>query len=169
MITDSQKVFHKRTRVIRLKFCFICFTLIFIASHKLHATHYGGAPSYKKWNKRESVDSSIFITTENSSSSTSSSSSGDKYDPYALFLQNNYHLIQEQVAQGFGSSLEVIAQFYGCQEPLYKNARITLNANYTLLFDEKQSDKYIQQSIEQVLLKNELLRNECKNLPMKAT
>ena len=24
----------------------------FMASHELHATHYGGAPSYKKWNKR---------------------------------------------------------------------------------------------------------------------
>ena len=140
-----------------------------IASHKLHATHYGGAPSYQKWNKRESGKSSIFVTTENSSSSTSSSSAGDRYDPYALFLQNNYHLIQEQVAQGFGSSMEVLAQFYGCQKPSYNDARLTLNANYALLFDEKQSDKYIQQNIEQVLLENELLRNKCKNLPMKAT
>ena len=169
MITDSQKVFHKMARVIRLKFYFICFTLMFIASHKLHATHYGGAPSYKKWNKRESGNSSIFVTTENSSSSTSSSSAGDRYDPYALFLQNNYHLIQEQVAQGSGTSIEVIAQFYGCQKPLYNDARLTLNANYALLFDEKQSDKYIYQSIEQVLLGNERLRNECKNLPIKAT
>ena len=157
------------SRVIRLKFCFICFTLMFIASHKLHATHYGGAPSYKKWNKRESGNSSIFMTTENSSSSTSSSSSGDRYDPYALFLQNNYHLIQEQVAQGFGSSIEVIAQFYGCQKPSYNHVRLTLNANYAILFDEKGSEKYIQQNIEQVLLGNELLRNECKNLPVKAT
>ena len=156
-------------RVIRLKFCLICFTLIFIASHKLHATHYGGAPSYKKWNKRESGNSSMFMTTENSSSSTSSSSSRDRYDPYALFLQNNYHLIQEQVAQGFGSSIGVITKFYGCQKPSYNDARLTLNANYALLFDEKQSDKYIQQNIEQVLLENELLRNKCKNLPMKAT
>ena len=169
MITDSQKVFHKMARVIRLKFYFICFTLMFIASHKLHATHYGGAPSYKKWNKSDSENSSIFITTENSSSSTSSSSSGDRYDPYALFLQNNYHLIQEQVAQGFGSSIEVIAQFYGCQKPSYNDARLTLNANYVILFDEKESEKYIQQNIEQVLLGNELLRNECKNLPTKAT
>ena len=156
-------------RVIRLKFCFICFTLMFIASHKLHATHYGGAPSYKKWNKRESGNSSIFMTTENSSSSTSSSSSGDRYDPYALFLQNNYHLIQEQAAQGFGSSIEVIAQFYGCQKPSYNDARLTLNADYVKLFNEKESEKYIQQNIEQVLLGNELLQNECKNLPVKAT
>ena len=169
MITDSQKVFHKMARIIRLKFYFICFTLMFIASHKLHATHYGGAPSYKKWNKRDSENSSIFITTENSSSSTSSSSSGDRYDPYALFLQNNYHLLQEQVAQGFGSSIEVIAQFYGCQKPSYNDARLTLNANYVILFDEKESEKYIQQNIEQVLLGNEFLRNECKNLPTKAT
>ena len=169
MITESQKVFHKMARGIRLKFYFICFTLMFIASHKLHATHYGGAPSYKKWNKRDSENSSIFITTENSSSSTSSSSSGDRYDPYALFLQNNYHLLQEQVAQGFGSSIEVIAQFYGCQKPSYNDARLTLNANYVILFDEKESEKYIQQNIEQVLLGNELLRNECKNLPTKAT
>ena len=169
MITDSQKVFHKMARVIRLKFYFICFTLMFIALHKLHATHYGGAPSYKKWNKRDSENSSIFITTENSSSSTSSSSSGDRYDPYALFLQNNYHLIQEQVAQGFGSSMEVIAQFYGCQKPSYNDARLTLNANYVILFDEKESEKYIQQNIEQVLLGNELLRNECNNLPKNAT
>ena len=169
MITDSQKVSHKMARVIRLKFCFICFTLMFISSHKLHATHYGGAPSYKKWNKRESGNSSIFMTTENSSSSTSSSSSGDRYDPYASFLQNNYHLIQEQVAQGFGSSIEVIAQFYGCQKPSYNEARLTLYANYAILFDEKESEKYIQQNIEQVLLGNELLRNECKNLPVKAT
>ena len=152
----------------RLKFCFICFTLMFTASHKLDATHYGGAPSYKKWNKRGS-NSSAFMTTENSSSSTSSSSYGDRYDPYALFLQNNYHLIQEQVAQGFGSSIEVIAQFYGCQKPSYNDARLTLNANYAILFDEKESEKYIQQNIEQVLLGNELLRNECKNLPVKAT
>ena len=169
MITNSQKFFHKIARFIRLKFCFICFTLMFIASHELHATHYGGAPSYQKWNRKGAGNSSIFMTTENSSSSTSSSSSRDRYDPYAFFLQNNYHLIQEQVAQGFGSSLEVIAQFYGCQKPLYNDARLTLNANYALLFDEKKGDKYIQQNIEQVLLENELLRNECKNLPVKAT
>ena len=111
----------------------------------------------------------MFMTTENSSSSTSSSSSGDRYDPYALFLQNNYHLLQEEVAQGSGTSLEVIAQFYGCQKPLYNDARLTLNANYALLFDEKQGEKNIQQNIEKVLLENELLRNECKNLPMNAT
>ena len=169
MITDSQKVFHKMARVIRLKFCFICFTLMFIASHKLHATHYGGAPSYKKWNKRDSGNSSIVMTTENFSSSTSSSSSGDRHDPYALFLQNNYHLIQEEVAQGFGTSIEVIAQFYDCQKPLYDDVRLTLNANYALLFDEKQGEKNIQQNIEQVLLENELLRNECNNLPKNAT
>ena len=169
MITGSQKVFHKMARVIRLKFCLICFTLIFIASHKLHATHYGGAPSYKKWNKRESGNSSMFMTTENSSSFTSSSSSRDRYDPYALFLQNNYHLIQEQVAQGFGSSIGVITKFYGCQKPSYNDARLTLNANYASIFDEKQGEKNIQQNIEQVLLENELLRNECKNLPMKTT
>ena len=169
MIIDSPKVFHKIARVIRLKFCLICLTLMFVASHKLYATHYGGAPSYKKWNKRESGKSSIFVTTENSSSSTSSSSAGDRYDPYALFLQNNYHLIQEELARGSGTSLEVIAQFYGCQKPLYNDARLTLNANYALLFDEKQGEKNIQQNIEQVLLENELLRNECNNLPMNAT
>ena len=169
MKTDSRKVFYKMVRIVRIKFWFISLTLMFIASQKLYATHYGGAPSYKKWNKRESGKSSIFVTTENSSSSTSSSSAGDRYDPYALFLQNNYHLIQEQVAQGFGSSIEVIAQFYGCQKPSYNDARLTLNANYVILFDEKESEKYIQQNIEQVLLGNELLRNECKNLPTKAT
>ena len=169
MIIDSPKVFYKLARIVQIKFWFICLTLIFVASHKLHATHYGGAPSYQKWNKRESGKSSFFVTTENSSSSTSSSSAGDRYDPYALFLQNNYHLIQEQVAQGSGTSIEVIAQFYGCQKPLYNDARLTLNANYALLFDEKQGEKNIQQNIEQVLLENELLRNECKNLPMNAT
>ena len=156
-------------RIVRTKFWFISLTLMFIASQKLYATHYGGPPSYKKWNKRESGKSSIFVTTENSSSSTTSSSSRDRYDPYALFLQNNYHLIQEQVAQGFGSSIEGIAQFYGCQKASYNDARLTLNANYAILFDEKESEKYIQQNIEQVLLGNELLRNECKNLPVKAT
>ena len=168
MITDPLEFFHKMARIVRIKFLFIYLTLIFIASHKLHATHYGGAPS-KKWNNRESGNSSIFVTTENSSSSTSSSSSGDSYNPYALFLQNNYHLIQEQVAQGSGTSIEVIAQFYGCQKPLYNDARLTLNANYALLFDEKQGEKNIQQNIEQVLLEHELLRNECKNLPKNAT
>ena len=163
MKTDSRKVFYKMVRIVRIKFWFISLTLMFIASHKLYATHYGGAPSYKKWDKRESGKSSLFVTTENSSSSTSSRSAGDRYDPYALFLQNNYHLIQEQVAQGFGSSIEVIAQFYGCQKPSYNDARLTLNANYAILFDEKESEKYIQQNIEQVLLGNELQRNECKN------
>ena len=168
MKTGSRKVFYKMVRIVRTKFWFISLTLMFIASHKLHATHYGGEPSYKKWNKRESGKSSILVTTENSSYSTSSSSAGDRYDPYALFLQNNYHLIQEEVAQGYGTSIEVIAQFYGCQKPLYHDARLTLNANYALLFDEKQGEKNIQQNIEQVLLENELLRNECKNLPMNA-
>ena len=160
-------------RIVRIKFWFISLTLMFIASHKLSATHYGGPPSYKKWNKRESGKSSIFVTTENSFSSTSSSSAGDRYDPYALFLQNNYHLIQDQVAQGSGTSIEVIAQFYGCQKPLYNDARLTLNANYALLFDEKQGEKNIQHNIEQVLLQvllqNELLRKECNNLPKNAT
>ena len=169
MKTDSGKVFYKMVRIVRIKFWFISLTLMFIASHKLYATHYGGPSSYKKWDKRESGNSSIFVTTENSSSPTSSSSAGDRYDPYALFLQNNYHLIQEQVAQGSGTSIEVIAQFYGCQKSLYNDARLTLNANYALLFDEKQGEKNIQQNIEQVLLENELLRNECNNLQKFAT
>ena len=169
MKTDSRKVFYKMVRIVRIKFWFIYLTLMFIASHKLYATHYGGAPSYKKWDKRESGKSSFFVTTENSSSSTSSSSAGDRYDPYALFLQNNYYLIQEQVAQGSGTAIEVIAQFYGCQKPLHDDARVTFKTNYALLFDEKQGEKNIQQNIEQVLLENELLRNECKNLPTNAT
>ena len=169
MLTDSQKFFHKMARIVRIKFWLILLILMFIASHKLHANHYGGAPSYKKWNKRDSGNSSIVMTTENSSSSTSSSSSRDRYDPYALFLQNNYHLIQEEVAQGSGTSIEVIAQFYGCQKPLHNDAGLTLHANYAVLFDEKQGEKNIQQNIEQVLLENELLRNECKNLPINAT
>ena len=169
MKTDSRKVFYEMVKIVRIKFWFISLSLMFIASHNLYATHYGGAPSYQKWNNRESGKSSFFVTTENSSSSTSSSSAGDRYDPYALFLQNNYHLIQEQVAQGSGTAIEVIAQFYGCQKPLHNDARLTLNANYAILFDEKGSEKYIQQNIEQVLLGNELLRNECENLPMKTT
>ena len=88
-------------------------------------------------------------------------------------IENNYHLIQDQVAQGSGTSIEVIAQFYGCQKPLYNDARLTLNANYALLFDEKQGEKNIQHNIEQVLLQvllqNELLRKECNNLPKNAT
>ena len=63
----------------------------------------------------------------------------------------------------------MIAQFYGCKKPLYNDARLTLNANYALLFDEKQGEKNIQQNIEQVLLESELLRNQWNNLPKNAT
>ena len=132
-----------------------------ISSAHLSATHYGGPPSFNKGNVRDSRGPSIFSSTEHSSSS-SSSTTHDRYDPYANFLRLHYEEIQEQVAQGGGPHVEVIAKFNNCPDLILSETNLALSTNYRKLFETRPNPDALQRAIREVIQENDELRNNCK-------
>ena len=139
------------------------FTGLLLSSAHLSATHYGGPPSFNKGNVRDSRGPSIFSSTEHSSSSSSSSSTThDRYDPYANFLRLPYEEIQEQVAQGGGPHVEVIAKFNNCPDLMRSETNLALSTNYRKLFETRPNPDALQRAIREVIQENDELRNNCK-------
>jgi len=96
--------------------------------------------------------------TKGSTASTSSSTSRDRY---STFLWDQYDGIQEQVAQGNGEYLEVIARFNGCPAKFSGVFKTELNENYKLLFEKPNDADHLEQGINEVLQKSIHLRDVC--------
>ena len=137
------------------------FTGLLLSSAHLRAKHYGGPPSFNKGNVRDSGGPSIFSSTKHSSSS-SSSTTHDQYDPYANFLRLHYEEIQEQVAQGGGPHVEVIAKFNNCSDLILSEANLALSTNYRKLFEARRNPDALQRAIREVIQENDELRNNCE-------
>lgn len=137
------------------------FAGLVLSSAHLRATHYGGPPSFNKGNVRDSRGSDIFSSTKHSSSS-SSSTTQEKYDPYANFLRLHYEEIQEQVAQGGGPHVEVIAKFNNCSDLILSEANLALSTNYRKLFETRPNPDELQRAIREVIQENDELRNNCE-------
>ena len=97
----------------------------------LKACHEGdfGAPNKGHYKWGENVG--IFQYTESITVLTSTSTSCDLYIAY---LENQYMIIQEQVAQGTGAQLDALAHYSGCEKQAVPSFRKTLHANYNALF-----------------------------------
>ena len=141
---------------------FSVFAGLLMSSNHLSATHYGGPPSFSKDNIRNSRGSNIFSTTKHSSSS-SSSTTQDKYDPYANFLRLHYDEIQEQVAQGGGPHIEVIARFNSCVNLLLAETNLALSTNYKKLFMARGNPDSLREAIGVVIEENDKLRDYCES------
>ena len=135
---------------------------LLMSSTHLSATHYGGPPSFSKDNIRNSRGSNIFSTTKHSSSS-SSSTTQDKYDPYANFLRLHYDEIQEQIAQGGGPHIEVIARFNSCVNLLLAETNLALSTNYKKLFMARGNPDSLREAIGVVIQENDKLRDHCES------
>jgi hypothetical protein len=143
------------------KIIFSTFIGLLISSNSVSATHYGGSPSFKKGSIRESRGSGIFSTTKHSSSS-SSSTRNHRYDPYANFLRLHYEEIQEQVAQGGGPHVEVIAKFNNCPDLMRSETNLALSTNYRKLFEARRNPDALERAIREVIQENDELRNNCE-------
>ncbi len=124
-----------------------------------HAGHDGGhsmkssRPTFTR-----SSGSGPFQMTKGSTASTSSSTSRNRY---SAFLWDQYDGIQEQVAQGDGEYLEVIARFNGCPAEFSGVFKTELNQNYELLFEKPNDPDHLEQGITEVLQKASPLQDVC--------
>ena len=94
-----------------------------------YAGHDGGHSMRSSQAKftRGSGSSGPFQMTKGSTGSTSSTTSRNRY---SSFLKDQYDEIQEQVAQGEGKNLEIIALYSGYEGSLIDAMKFELNANY---------------------------------------
>ena len=138
-----------------------CYVLILCLPeiHLSHAGHDGGhsmkssRPTFTR-----SGGSGPFQMTKGSTASTSSSTSRNRY---SAFLWDQYDGIQEQVAQGDGEYLEVIARFNGCPVDFSGVFKTELNQNYELLFEKPNDSGHLEQGIAEVFEKTRHLQGVC--------
>lgn len=94
-----------------------------------HVGHDGGHSMRSSQAKftRGSENSGLFQMTKGSTGSTSSTTSRNRH---SSFLRDQDDEIQEQVAQGEGKNLEIIALYSGYEGSLIDAMKFELNANY---------------------------------------
>ena len=97
--------------------------------------------SHHKWGK----NSGLFQYTEGMTISTSTTTSCDFYTAY---LENQYDIIQEQVAKGHGSHLDALANFTGCREQALRPLRRTLNTHYEELFGMQKNPSMVREKLQ---------------------
>ena len=139
-------------------FCFVlilCLPEIYLsyAGHDGGKTMKSSRPTFTR-----SSGSGPFQMTKGSTASTSSSTSRNRY---SAFLWDQYDGIQEQVAQGDGEYLEVIARFNGCPVDFSGVFQTELNQNYELLFEKPNDPDHLEQGITEVLQKTRHLQGVC--------
>ena len=78
--------------------------------------------------------------------------------------KDQYEEIQEQVAQGEGENLEIIALYSGCEGSLMDAMKFELNANYRELFNSEGSQPKLEAEINKLIEGNDQLRNGCQVL-----
>ena len=93
--------------------------------------------------------------------STGSTSSTTSRNQYSSFLRDEYEKIQEQVAQGNGLNLEIIARYNGCEDYLTDAMKFELNAHYKVLFHVEDSQIKLEEGINKLIGDNEQLRDGC--------
>ena len=138
-----------------------CFAMILCLPemHLSHAGHDGGHSMKSSWPTfTRSSGSGPFQMTKGSTASTFSSTSRNRY---SAFLWDQYDGIQEQVAQGDGEYIEVIARFNSCPAEFSGVFKTELNQNYELLFEKPNDPDHLELGIAKVLQKASPLQNVC--------
>ena len=128
--------------------------------HLAHAGHDGGHSmrSSRPTFTRGCGGSGPLQMTKGSTGSTSSTTSRNQY---SSFLRDEYEKIQEQVAQGNGLNLEIIARYNGCEDYLTDAMKFELNAHYKVLFHVEDSQIKLEAGINKLIGDNEQLRDGC--------
>ena len=110
----------------------------------LKACHEGDFGALNKGHYKWGKNVGIFQYTESITVLTSTSTSCDLYTAY---LEDQYQIIQEQVAQGTGAQLDALAHFSGCEKQAVPSFRKTLYANYDALFGSNQDPGILRNQI----------------------
>ena len=110
----------------------------------LKACHEGDFGALNKGHYKWGENVGIFQYTESITVLTSTSTSCDLYTAY---LEDQYQIIQEQVAQGKGPQLDALAHFSGCVKQAVPSFRKTLYANYDALFGSNQDPAILRNQI----------------------
>ena len=82
-------------------------------------------------------------------------------DFYTAYIENQYDIIQEQVAKGHGSHLDALAHFSGCREQALRPFRRTLNAHYDELFGMQNNPAMVQKKIAGLIELTQSLKSLC--------
>ena len=161
IIPDSE--FKEKTMKTKLILGLAMFSFCLIETPLGYAGHDGGHSMRSSRTKfiRGSGSSGPFQMTKGSTGSTSSTTSRDRY---SSFLRDQYEEIREQVAQGEGKNLEIIALYSGCEGSLMDAMKFELNANYRELFNSEGSQPKLEAEINKLIEGNDQLRNGCQVL-----
>ena len=80
---------------------------------------------------------------------------------YSAYIENQYDIIQEQVAKGHGSHLDALAHFTGCREQALRPFRRTLNTHYEELFGMQKNPEMVREKIAGLIELTPALRILC--------
>ena len=125
----------------------------------LKACHKGDFGALNKGHYKWGENVGIFQYTESITELTSTSTSCDLYTAY---LENQYMIIQEQVAQGTGAQLDALAHYSGCEKQAVPSFRKTLHANYHALFDSNLDAGFLRNQILGLIETTPSLSESCR-------
>ena len=123
------------------------------------ACHEGDFGALNKGHHKWGKSAGIFQYTESITIITFSSTSCDLYTAY---LETQFDIIQEQVAQGTGSQLDALAHYSGCAKQAYPSFRQTMYANYEELFGSSHEVKILRKQIIDLIETTPSLRRDCE-------
>ncbi len=141
------------------KWCLPMLLLAMILSYSsLKACHEGDFGALNKGHYKWGKNAGIFQYTENITIFTSTSTSCDLYTAY---LETQYDIIQEQVAQGSGPQLDALAHYSGCEKQAVPSFRKTLNAKYEELFGSNHDAGILRNQILGLIETTPSLSDSC--------
>ena len=124
----------------------------------LKACHEGDFGALNKGHYKWGKNVGIFQYTESITVLTSTSTSCDLYTAY---LENQYQIIQEQVAQGTGDQLDALAHYSGCENQAVPSFRKTLYVNYEALFGSNDDAGILRNQILVLIESTPSLSESC--------
>ncbi len=124
----------------------------------LKACHEGDFGALNKGHYKWGENAGIFQYTENITIFTITSTSCDLYTAY---LETQYDIIQEQVAQGTGPQLDALAHYSGCEKHAVPSFRKTLNAKYEELFGSNHDAGILRNQILGLIETTPSLSDSC--------
>ena len=136
----------------------ILFSIFVFTGSTAMACHQGDFTTPNKSHHKWGKNSGLFQYTEGMTISTSTTTSCDFYTAY---IENQYDIIQEQVAKGHGSHLDALAHFTGCREQALRPFRRTLNTHYEELFGMQKNPAMVREKIAGLIELTPALRTLC--------
>ena len=130
-----------------------------LGNSNLMACHEGDFGALNKGHHKWGKSAGIFQYTESITIITFSSTSCDLYTAY---LETQFDIIQEQVAQGTGPQLDALAHYSGCEKKALRSFRDTMYDNYEELFESTHDAEILGNQIIGLIETTPTLRRNCQ-------